>query len=372
MTELDITFGDEQALILETAQNFARQNSSPLGVRKLFGSDLGYDQAVWRQMAELGWTGLVVPEAQGGSGLGAGDAVSIVEAFGRHLLASPLVPALLAARALAECANQHEGAAQCLTKIAAGSIATVALSEPGQGWNLRQPSCKAERSGGGRIALSGRKCHVPFASVADAIVTTVTFEGSPQLLLLSRSDIPPGALRREICVDESQRVFRVSLDGLTVDARGMLPARESGIEALIRDATLLLTAEMCGGIAGALDTTLEYLKTRKQFGRLIGSYQALKHPVVDIYTHYELLRSLLYGAATAAGGDKAWRLTQMAKAKASDLFVHAGDRAVQFHGGFGFTHDCDAGLYLRRAMWAQSQLGDGAFHRCSLADQLLV
>jgi alkylation response protein AidB-like acyl-CoA dehydrogenase len=87
VNELDITFGDEQALILETAQNFARQQSSPLGVRKLFGTDAGYDQAIWRQMAELGWTGLVVPEAQGGSSLGAGDAVPIVEAFGRHFLA---------------------------------------------------------------------------------------------------------------------------------------------------------------------------------------------------------------------------------------------------------------------------------------------
>jgi alkylation response protein AidB-like acyl-CoA dehydrogenase len=203
------------------------------------------------------------------------------------------------------------------------------------------------------------------------MVATVQHDGATRLLLLGAEDIPRIALSREVALDETQRTYRLSLDGLTIDAGNLLPARDGDIDAMVRGATLLLAAEMCGGVAGAIEVTLEYLRTRKQFGKLIGSYQGLKHPIVDIYTHYELLRSLLYGAASSFTGDVGWRLVRMAKAKASDLFAQAGDRAVQFHGGFGFTYDCDAGLYLRRAIWAQSQFGDGAFHRRRLADELL-
>ncbi len=371
MREPDIKFSDEQALILETALDFAKAQAASRRLRERMASEAGHDEALWRGMVELGWTALVIPEAHGGSGLGLGEAVPIVEALGRHLLASPLIPTLLAAQAMAGAADRHEGAARRLAPLAAGSIASLALSEPENGWNFGEPLCRAERSGSGRLKLSGIKYLVPFAAAAEIILATVRFEGAPRLLLLAGEEIPRGALRREVSLDETQRSYRLTLDGLTVGEHDLLPVREGDIDTLIRGATLLMAAEMCGGIAGVLDVTLEYLKTRKQFDRLIGSYQALKHPIVDIFAHYELLRSLVYGAASAVGTEDEWRLIRMAKAKASDLYAHAGDRAVQFHGGFGFTYDCDAGLYLRRAVWSQPQFGDGPYHRRRLAEELL-
>ena len=146
-----------------------------------------------------------------------------------------------------------------------------------------------------------------------------------------------------------------------------------GALAAIRNAALLLaTAEAAGGIAGVLDLTVDYLNTRTAFGRKIGSYQSLKHPCADILVGLERTRSHLYHAATlCASNEPAEIALRMAKAEATDVFAHAGDRAVQFHGGFGFTWDCDAQLYLRRALWLQYSFGDAAHHRRKLADLLL-
>ncbi len=135
---------------------------------------------------------------------------------------------------------------------------------------------------------------------------------------------------------------------------------------------LLLAAEMCGGIAGVLEVTLDYLKTRKQFERHIGSYQALKHPMVDVLTGLEASRSLLYHAASQFGTGRSSEISvRMAKAQASDAFAFASDRAIQFHGAFGFTYDCDAQLFRRRALWCEYQQGDAAHHRRHLAELLL-
>jgi alkylation response protein AidB-like acyl-CoA dehydrogenase len=117
---------------------------------------------------------------------------------------------------------------------------------------------------------------------------------------------------------------------------------------------------------------VSYLKTRKQFGKLIGAFQGLKHPTAELFTHAEMARSLVYAAATHSEGPLGWRLTRMAKAKLGDLFVHAGDRAVQFHGGMGFTYECDAGLFLRRALWMRSQWGDGVHHRKALEAEVFA
>ncbi|NJN50692.1 MAG: hypothetical protein HC809_01790 [Gammaproteobacteria bacterium] len=151
-----------------------------------------------------------------------------------------------------------------------------------------------------------------------------------------------------------------------------MPRGVEGIEA-IRDAALLLTAaEAAGGIAGALDVTLEYLNTRTAFGRKIGSFQALKHTCAEILIGLERARSHVYHAATRINdGEDAEAALRMAKVEACDSFAFAGDRAIQFHGGFGFTYECDAQLFLRRALWLQYWFGDGPHHRKRLAELLL-
>jgi acyl-CoA dehydrogenase len=369
MREPGISFGEEQALLLETAAEFARKMAEERRVRTLIQAADGLDRSLWAGMSELGWPVLAVSEDNGGSGLSVADAVPIVEALGRHLLPSPLIPSLVAAAAIA--ANPPPDGPRLLGLLARGGYATLALAEPGRGWEFRHPTATATRSGGHRLTLAGLKTGVPFAIGADAILTSVLLDGRPRLLALRGDHVPANAARREAPLDETQRTFRLDLAEVAADESGLLPEAPDGFDGLLRGATLLLAAEMCGGVAGVLDVTVDYLKTRKQFGRLIGSYQALKHPVVDLYTHYELLRSLVYAAATRFAANDGWRLVRMAKAKASELFPRAGDRAVQFHGGFGFTYDCDAGLYLRRALWSQAQFGDGPYHRRRLAEELL-
>ena len=184
-------------------------------------------------------------------------------------------------------------------------------------------------------------------------------------------------------VDDRQSVFVArflmdqTLDGIEVPKNNLLATAD--FSTLENAALLLLSAEMAGGLAGVLNVIVDYLNTRKQFDRLIGSYQALKHPAAEILLSLEAARSHVYHAATLSNsGSDSFESTQkleialrMAKAHSSEAFAYAGDRAVQFHGGFGFTYECDAQLYLRRALWSQYQYGDERYHRQKLAPLLI-
>ena len=204
------------------------------------------------------------------------------------------------------------------------------------------------------------------------MVVSVMLDGAARLVLIQADQIPPGALTREVVIDETRRSYTLQLDGISVPQRQLLDGAD--FAALEQAAMLLLVAEMSGGLAGVLHVIIDYLTTRKQFDEYIGSYQSLKHPSVQILLSLEACRSHLYHAATVmAAGDTnaAEEAVRMAKAQGSEAFAFAGDRAVQFHGGFGFTYECDAQLYLRRALWCQYQFGDTAYHRELLAPLLL-
>jgi alkylation response protein AidB-like acyl-CoA dehydrogenase len=258
-----------------------------------------------------------------------------------------------------------------LSKFCAGAVGTLALNEPGGDWNLERPGCKATRRGTD-LKLSGIKTFVADAASADCIVVSVMLDAAPALVLLARDDLARTRIEREIVIDETRRSYRLSLDGVTVTADRLLdPSKtKTCLTRLHLAACLLLSAEMCGGASGVIDVTTEYLKTRKQFGRYIGSYQALKHPLVDALMAYEAARSHLYYAAAAFDSEDGEIAVRIAKAVASDALAFASDRAIQFHGGFGFTYDCDAQLYRRLGIWCEYQHGDSAFHRRILADLL--
>jgi alkylation response protein AidB-like acyl-CoA dehydrogenase len=193
-------------------------------------------------------------------------------------------------------------------------------------------------------------------------------------VLIDRAALGPDALRREVIIDETKRACSLSLDGVEVPAANLLDQDRAGaaLHHIHLTANLLAAAEMCGGTQSVIDYTLDYLKTRVQFGQLIGAYQALKHPIVDAYVSYEQTRSHVYSAAHCFGEQGVGEIaTRMAKAQADTTLSFAADRAIQFHGGFGFTYDCDAQLYRRRAIWHASQYGDAAWHKAKLADLLL-
>jgi alkylation response protein AidB-like acyl-CoA dehydrogenase len=313
-----------------------------------------------------------VPEQFGGSGLGLGEVVSVVEPLGRSLAGTPLISTTLVAQALLG-AGTPEQKQEWLPKICEGAVGALALTEPHGDWNIEHLTAQA-RPKGDTLEMSGVKTFVTDLASADLAVLSVALGDTPALVLLDKDLIARASVEREVVIDETRRSYRLKLDGVRVPSRLLLetPRARVTLSRLDQMACLLLAAELCGGASGVLDVVVDYLKTRKQFGRPIGSYQALKHPTVDALLMLEAARSHLYYAAGVIDdpteGEVAIRMT---KALASDALAFASDRAIQFHGGFGFTYDCDAQLYRRRGIWCEAQHGDSAYQRRRLAQLIL-
>lgn len=364
-----IGFSEDQASLLEVATDFCQRRSPVATVRRLMEDEAGHDPAVWTELGDLGWLGVAIPEVYGGSGLGLAEVVPLVEQMGRRLMAGPFVSTTLVAQGLIAGGTEDQKR-EVLPRIAAGEAAALALAELDTDWEADSIACTATRQADGRLALSGLKVLVTDANAARRILASVRLDGAPALVLLTPEDLPAGALRRETVIDETRRSFALTLDGVVLEADRLLdPGRaRAALEHLHLAANLLAAADMVGGTQACIDYTLDYLRTRTQFGKVIGSYQALKHPIVEAYTRYEQARSHLYSAAHCFNEQGTGEIAvRMAKAAADVAYSFAADRSIQFHGGFGFTWDCDAQLYRRRAIWHAAQFGDAAFHRKKLA-----
>ncbi|MDE0747465.1 MAG: acyl-CoA/acyl-ACP dehydrogenase [Porticoccaceae bacterium] len=369
---LEISFSDEQAMILDSAKDFCRDKSDITTVRSLLKSETGYKNDVWAEMIALGWTGLALPEQYGGSGMGVGATIPLVESMGRHLLCTPFITSTIASQAILRGGTEDQKS-RWLPSIVEGAIAAMAMLD-NEDWGATEIRCTLTPKDGGFV-LEGKKLQVNDAAKADLFLVLASSNGAPTLVLVEATALPQGAISNNTLVDETKRASNVDFSGVTVKADAILA---KGFEALhdVRLIGALLTAtEATGTAAAALDTLVGYLTTRKQFGRLIGSYQALKHPTVDILLQMDSARTLIYHAATLINDASLNKDTEiacrMAKAQATDALLFAGDRSVQFHGGMGFTYDCDAMLYIRRAQWAQHQYGDAQHHRKLLAPLLL-
>ncbi len=365
-----ISFSEEQAMMLETAMSFCSSESPIDKVRIQIASDSDFDQKLWKKMVELGWLSIAIPESFGGLEMGIASVVPVVESMGRQLVVSPFLATTLAAQALVKGGTDAQKN-DYLPKISEGMIATLALTEEDGSWLLDNINAHAEDAGN-ELALKGKKTMVLDAASTDLIIASVVYQGELILLCIDKENIPAGAIQKETVIDETRNSYSLKLDGIRISKEKIFD--KACLKEIEESALLLLSAEMAGGMASALNTVVEYLNTRKQFGKLIGSYQALKHPAVDILMGVEEARSLVYHAATIFddGDDKEKEAAlRMAKASAGAHFLYAGDRAVQFHGGFGFTYDCDAQLFLRRAVWAQQQFGDDKYQRQLLAPLLL-
>lgn len=367
-----IGFSEEQAALLESAAKLCADKSPVDVVRRLIDDELGYDPAAFSEMAELGWLGISIPEEYGGAGLELAEVVPVVEQMGRRLMGGPFISTTLAAQLLLAAGTDAQKS-EVLPKLALGAPATLALAEPHADFDMRHVECTAVQSGD-RLALSGTKCLVLDAHVAQWVIASVMLDGEPALVLLDAEAIAACDRVREAVIDETRRSFRLCLDGVSVASTALLDsAQVSAALARVELAgALLATAEMCGGGASCIDYTVNYLNTRKQFGRPIGAYQALKHTTVHAHVGLEQARSHLYAAAhTFEKAEEGEVAVRMAKASAGPALAFAADRAIQFHGGYGFTYECDAQLYRRRALWGESQYGDAIYHRRKLADLIL-
>ena len=361
-------------MLLNIAERFAAEKSPLEAVRARLADDRPFDHALWQEMVDLGWSALTIEEADGGSHLTLAEAVVIIEALGRQLCATPLTAAIAAAELLKQLKRPEAPplVAHLLSELAQGAQIALAVNEPEGDWTLDRPRAQAHRKGE-RLTLEGAKTLVLNADSAAAIIAIVQFEGSPHFIAIDYARYRD-YLAREIVIDQTRRSFRLTLDGMDIAAGAILGRADAPVlQRMAATSALLLAAEMCGGLAGILNIVVDYLNTRRQFGRAIGSYQSLKHPSVDMLLGLEAARSHLYYAAGLEAGAEAEAeiAIHMAKAVAGEHFIFAADRAIQFHGAFGFTYDCDAQLYLRRALWCESQMGDASYHRSKLADLIL-
>ncbi len=372
-----MSFTDEQSMLLDTAVEFCKNNSPIERVRDLLLEESGFDAGVWSEMSRLGWHGIAIDEDFGGSGLGLAAVVPVAEAMGRRLLATPFVSSQMAVQIL-HAAGSDEQQAHWLPKLADGAVASVAVTEEDGNWNLAEVNAVLNvDSQKDKSLLAGSKSLVLDALAADLVIVSLQLEGSVALALVPGQQIPQDQITREIVLDETRRSYSVALDGIEVTEDQLITGSAAlrGLAACEQTAWLLHSADACGGLDATIELVVDYLNTRTQFGHKIGSYQALKHPTVDMLMSLERARSHVYHAASliASNANEVSRIIalRMAKADTSDAYNFAADRAIQFHGGFGFTYECDAQLYLRRALWLQYQYGDRPHHSAALQPLLL-
>ena len=376
MTQIPSDFGftEEHDLLRKEARRLLAERCPIAEVRRLAADPLGHDPELWKELGALGWMGLALPEAFGGAGLGSLPLALLLDEMGRRLLPSPYLASLLAAFAIEEAAGDSQKA-HWLPDIASGErIATLALTEPSGGFEPASVHATAEPCEGGFV-LRGLKSHVLQAQHAHAIVAPFR-EPSGHLSLFAVELPARGVLvEPEIGVDATRRCARVAFESVRVASGAKLERRG---EAILRRAHVrgfaALAAEMVGAADAALEMTRQYAIDRKQFGRQIGFYQAVKHPLVDVMIGVELSRNHVLGAAAAldhAPPAEAEIAARMAKAFASDVFATAVRKGVQLHGGYGFTIDCDMHHYFKRALWSRATLGDGPHHRRHLAAALI-
>jgi alkylation response protein AidB-like acyl-CoA dehydrogenase len=341
----------------------------------LMETDEGYDAAVWQQMAEqLGLQGMAVPEEYGGSGFGFVELVAVLEEMGRALLCAPYFSSVvLAATALIESGD--DGAQKdLLPGIADGStIATLAWVETPTRWDAETVTTRATQTAAGGYTLDGTKTLVVDGHIASLLLVVAEAADGPSLFAVEAA--APGVTRRRLeSLDMTRKLASVELSGTP----GRLVAAEGNatgiVERTVRLAAVALAAEQVGAAQKCLEMSVDYAKLRVQFGRPIGSFQAIKHKCADMLLEVESARSAAYYAAWAAAdaSSELAVVAPLAKAYCSEAFANAAAEMIQIHGGIGFTWEHDAHLYYRRAKSSEQFLGSPAEHRDELARRLLA
>ena len=367
---MDFDLSKPQKLLQESARALLARECGPGRVRELMETETAQDEGLWRSFADQGWTGLCVPEEHGGLGLGLVEMAAVAEEMGRACVPGAFLSTLFAA-ALVERAGSAGQRAKYLAAIAAGELkATVAVLEEGASWETEGVKLGATREGG-HVSLKGRKLFVPDAAVADLIVCVARDGDGLALLPVGR-----GAEGLRVTpmpsMDATRKLYEVGFEGVRVAEGEALGADGDAVAALrgaLEAATAVLCAEMVGGMQWVLDTTVEYAKTRQQFGRVIGSFQAVQHMCADMLLLTESARSAAYYAAwaLAEGDPKAPGAVSVAKAYCSDAYREVANRGVQVHGGIGFTWEHDLQLYYKRSKSSETLYGDATFHRERIA-----
>ncbi|MEU5883562.1 acyl-CoA dehydrogenase family protein [Spirillospora sp. NPDC047279] len=358
---------EEQEELRAALRRFFADKSPSAEVRRLMQTPAGHDPAMWRQMAEqLGLQGLAVPEEYDGAGYGMREVAIVLEEMGRALVCAPYLSTVLASTAI-QAAGDEKAARELLPGIAAGAtIATLAWTEDDR-WDLDAVAMAARPDGGGWV-LDGTKTYVLDGHIADlALVAARTATG---LSLFAVAGDAAGLTRTPLPVmDQTRKLARLDFAAVPARLVGAEGAAGAPLARTLDIAAVALAAEQLGGAQVCLDMTVEYAKVRHQFGRPIGSFQAIKHRCADMFVQVESARSAVLQAAATADENPGELPVAAALAKAfcSDAYFHTAGECIQIHGGIGFTWEHDAHLYFKRAKSSQELFGAPAHHRARLA-----
>ena len=373
---VSLRLNEEQQLLRESARGFCREQA-PLALhRKLRDSrdPDGFDRELWRQMVELGWTGMAIPEEFGGYGFGHTGLGLVLEETGRTLVDSPLIATvLLGANAILEFGGEAQKK-ELLPRIVAGELLLAfALDEHIVHDPARIETTATPRNGG--YTLDGGKNFVLDGHVADRIIVIARIDGESDGadglgLFLVDAAAQGVEITRTIMVD-GRNCANIMLNNVAVAADNLLGGSATALKSLDRVldiARIGLSAEMLGSIEEVFERTLDYLRQREQFGVPVGAFQALQHRAAEMYNEIELSKSLVRAALAAlddpaSSSARVARLASAAKAKLSEVFFLVSNEGIQMHGGIGMTDEFDIGFFLKRARVAQQFLGDAGFHR---------
>jgi alkylation response protein AidB-like acyl-CoA dehydrogenase len=373
-------FNEEQEELRKTARSFLADCSSPARVRTAMRTERGYDREVWRRIgAELGWTSIIIPEAHGGAGLTYVELIALIEEMGGALLCAPFFSSICLAGNALMIGGTETQKQQHLPGIAAGeTIATLACTEPKGRWNADGIDAVAKRDGSDFI-LNGIKTFVLDGHVADLLLVAARRAGSrgaDGVSLFAVTADAVGIERRLLpTMDQTRKQAEVKLQDVRVPGSALMGAEGDGWRILSQTldrAAVALSAEQVGGAQRCLDMSVEYAKQRVQFGRPIGSFQAIKHKCADMFLRVESARSASYyaGWAAATNDRELPVLASLAKAYCSDAYFHCAAESVQIHGGVGFTWEYDVHLHFKRAKSSESLLGDAVYHRELVAQRI--
>ena len=367
---MNFAFSEEQEELRKSVRRFLDEKSPVTEVRRLMETESGYDEAVWKQMAEqLGLQGLIIPEAQGGSGYGYVELTVVLEEMGKSLLCAPFFSTVALAANLAMAVG-GQGAEWMLQQIAAGGRATVAFTEANGKWTEEGITATATKSGD-TYKINGEKMFVIDGHTAESLIVAARTPAGVSLFGV-RGDAA-GLTRTALStMDQTRKQAKLTF----ADVEGHLFCEDgTGWQHLMKMldlAAVALAAEQVGGAQRCLDMSVEYAKVRVQFGRPIGSFQAIKHKCADMLLEVESAKSAAYyaGWAAAEDNDEVPVVASLAKAYCSDAYFHAAAENIQIHGGIGFTWEHDAHLYFKRAKSSELLLGDPTYHRELLAQRI--
>ena len=362
---------DDQAMLRDSAAPFIADSAPVAHLRGLRDSNdqTGFSRDLWKQFAEMGFTGMLVPEAHGGLGLGHAEAGIVLEEIGRNLTPSPFLATSVAAAATLSAAGGAM-ANEWLPRIAAGDAVIALAIDEGPRHRPERSALSATRAGNG-FKLSGTKTFVLHGHVADMVLVVARTAGAPgESDGLTIFAVPQGAAgisadpRRLV---DASLASKLEFDGVTVDADAVVGEVDQGwaiLKTLLGAARTGAAAELLGVGAGAMDMTMTYLKQRKQFGQLIGEFQALQHRAAHLYSELEIARATVMKAQQLLdeGSDGAELMVSVAKAKVGQATNLAVREGVQMHGGIGMTDEYDIGLYMKRDRALAEYMGDTHYH----------